>query len=367
MNKINYLVLNNKFKQLFLLLGICFLAQNSYSIEFSYETYMVKDRETLDSIGKKFLQKYKVKYGERIEEFKTDLKTWNRHVKNWNRLPEGTRIYIENPYPVFVSGSDYAPSLIDPIEASGKNKQYRVADFFEESTVTSDLDESTTPPLSKRIFISGFYTASSGAFKETIPDGRGEITFKQNSPYSIGLATGYLFTDMTHSLNGSAYWSSLRASSLNGDTVSQSNSLSVPSEIGFNLYYQYLIKNINTGLYAGFDKEKFTTFNTSLLLDGEDLATVENNLTYATLGISKTFYIGEQKFLTKLSYAKTIASESSLNSANSNFKGSRALLFLSMRGAYNLSYHLLYKRHMLTGPTELTIDRIGIGFGYQFY
>lgn len=340
---------------------------NLWAIDFTYETYMIKDRENLDSIGKKFLPKYKVKYGERIEEYKTDLKVWNKHISDWNKIAEGTRIYIENPYPVFVGNSDYAPNLMPNAEREKELRQYRVADFFEEATSVKKLEDGSTVEVPKKFFLGGFYTASSGAFKETISDGRGEITFKQNSPYSLGLGGGYLLGDITHSLNASFYWSSLRASNLNGDTVSNSNSLTVPAEVGYNFYYQYFLKSLDFGLYGGVDRETFTTFNTLDLLDGADLSTVENNLTYGTIGISKTFYLGDQKFLSKLSFAKSLISDSSSPRANAQFEGSRLLLFLSMRGVYNLSYHLLYKRHQFTGPTDLTIDRIGIGFGYQFY
>lgn len=315
MNKLIYAVLKYKFKKI-LSLSILFLSLNLYAIEFTYETYMVKDRENLDSIGKKFLSNYRVKYGVHLEEYKTDLKLWNKHVNNWNNIAEGTRIYIENPYPVFVANSDYAPNLSVSPESDMLLRKYRVADFFEENSNETEV--------SKKLFLAAFYTASSGAFKEIISEGRGEITFKQNSPYSLGLAGGYLLKDITHSLNASAYWSSLRASSLNGDTVSQENSLTVPAEIGYNFYYQYLVKSINLGLYGGVDRERFTTFNTSRLLDGADLATVENNLTYGTVGFSKTFYIGDQKFLSKISYAKTLNSESSENADNAQFKGTRA-------------------------------------------
>lgn len=349
------------------LIALSMTCHQLMAIEFTYETYKVQNRENLETIGKKFLPKYKVKYGERIEEYKTDLKIWNKHIRDWNNIAEGSRIYIENPYPVFVSDSGYAPNLMPSADSERELRQYRVAEFFEEATSTSKLADGSTVEVPKKFFLGGFYTASSGAFKETISDGRGEITFKQKSPYSIGLGGGYLFGDITHSLNGSFYWSSLQASNLNGDAVSNTNSITVPAEVGYNLYYQYFLKNLDFGLYGGIDREKFTTFNTLELLDGASLATVENNITYGTIGISKTFYLGEQKFLSKTSFAKSLASDSSSAGANAQFEGSRLLLFLSMRGAYNLSYHLLYKRHQLKGPTELTIDRIGIGFGYQFY
>lgn len=343
-------------RNFFLLAIISFFPKQTLSIEFKYETYLVRNRENLETISKKFLPSYQIKYGDRIEEFRDDLKTWNKHVKNWDDLPEGLRIYIENPFPVFVGSSDYAPNLMPDQNVETTLREYRVADFFEESNNKS-----------KKIFLGGFYTASSGTFKEKINSNLGEISFKQNSPYSLGLQGGILLKDITHSLNGSFYWSNLSAPNLSGDGVSSTKSLSVPAEVGYNFYYQYFFKNAELGIYGGFDHERFTTFNTLDLFEGSNLKTIENKINFGTIGISKTFYLGEQKFLTKLSYAKSMSSESSNTRINSQFEGNRLLLFLSMRGAYNISYHVLYKRHQLKGPTELTIDRIGLGFGYQFY
>lgn len=356
MNKMNSKKYKSKVSNL-----LCFatalmlMVGHTLAIDFSYETYKIRDRETLDDIANKLVKNYPAKYNGRVEDYKSDLKIWNKHISDWNQLIEGTKIYIENPFPVFVGGSDYAPSLGTTNEETTYLSSYRVTDFFEESKTE------------RRLNLNAFYMASAGSFVETVPNEEGQITSKQNSPYSIGVGGGYVFGDMTHSLSGSVYWSSLRASDLSGDVVSSSNTLEVPEEIGYNLYYQYLVKNWGLGFYGGVDKEKFSTFNTRDILVGQELAIVSNDLTYATLGMAKTFYLGDYKFLSRASFATSVASTSTSTRGDAQFEGNRMLLFLSMRGSYNLSYHLLYKRHQLTGPTNLTIDRVGIGIGYQFY
>lgn len=356
MNKINHQKYKTK-RSILLCFGLLFfLSMRQISaIDFTYETYKIRDRETLNDIAVRFVKNYPAKYNGRIDDYKNDLKIWNKHISDWNQLQEGTKIYIENPFPVFVGGADYAPSLAGSTEEKSYLSSYRVTDFFEESKEE------------RRLNLNAFYMASAGSFVETVPNEEGQITSKQNSPYSIGVGAGYVFGDFSHSLSASLYWSSLRASDLSGDVVSNSNTLEVPEEIGYNIYYQYLFKSLGLGLYGGLDKEKFSTFNTRDILVGEELSIVSNDLTYATLGLGKTFYLGDFKFLSRASIATTIASTSTSTRSDAQFEGTRLLAFLSMRGSYNFSYNFLYKRHQLTGPTNLTIDRVGIGLSYQFY
>lgn len=309
--------------------------------------YMIKHKESLEDIAVKLLPKNKIKYGKRIEDLKEDLKDWNPHITNWNEIPLDSNIYIENPYPVFIS-FPYAEKL-----QAGKNY----------TLVNTDAE---SPLDNKNFTVFAAYTASAGTFQENLTAVSGTIQSTQNSTFSLGLGTT-IFLDKTNKmLSASVYWSSLQASTLSGTDISSGEIKGVP-EYGFNIYYSQLTSLSDISLYGGIDFERFSTFNTTDFINGAELAYYQNKITFATFGAGKTFHMGGMKIQTKTSIAQTVISEtSSLNSID-KFSGQRFLFFTSLKGDSRFTYHFLYKRHMLEGPTKLTINRIGFGLGLVLF
>jgi hypothetical protein len=311
--------------------------------------YMTKGPESIDSIVSKLMTKYKVKYGngKRIEDFKADLKNWNPHILTWDDIPSFTNIYVEYPYPVHLS-HPYAESL-------ERYKNYNV--------INADAEN---PIGTNKIALFGMYTASSGNFQESLINQTGDIKSTQNSPISLGLGTTIFIDKSNKMISSSAYWSSFKSSKLSGTGVTSSD-LKTKAEIGFNLYYQQLITFGAVNIFGGIDYEKFSTFNTSAYIKGASLTLNENKITYGTIGVGKTFFFGDYKFLLKSSLSKSLSSQSTSSLNTDTFEGSRFLLFASLKGDTRFTYHILYKRHMLDGPTKLTIDRIGIGLGFVIF
>lgn len=311
--------------------------------------YFIKSKESLDSISTKLLPRYKVKYGKRLEDFKKDLVEWNKHISNWEEIPLYSNLYIEFPYPVYISHK-WSPKL-------ESDKNYTV--------INSD---SETPIGSNQYTVFAMYTASAGTFQEKLTTQDGSIKSTQNSPLSLGVGTTFFLDKTNRMISSSLYWSSLRASKLSGSGV-DSGELETKPEIGFNLYYQQLTPWAGVSLYGGMDYEQFSTFNTTDFIDGRPLALNQNKLIYGTIGAGKTFFVGDNKVLFKASLAQSLKSTSTSTSTNpiDLFKGSRLLLFASYKGESRFTYHLIYKRHMLDGPTKLTIDRIGAGIGFVVF
>jgi hypothetical protein len=167
-------------------------------------------------------------------------------------------------------------------------------------------------------------------------------------------------------ISSSAYWSNLTSSKLSGSTVTTSE-LEVKPEIGFNLYFQQVIPFGGLSVYGGMDYEQFSTFNTQAFVNGANLDLNQNKIIFATIGAGKTFFWGNQKILLKSSISKSVNSKSSSALTNDTFEGNRILLFASLKGDSRLTYHLIFKRHMLEGPTQLTINRIGAGIGLVIF
>lgn len=347
--RINYRDMNKKILLIIAAIAIIFSipVSKTMAAEIKQNVYMIKGKESLDSIAVKLLPRYKVKYGKRIEDFKKDLVEWNTHITNWERVPLFSNIYIEYPYPAHIS-YPYSPKL-----AAGTNYAVLNAD-------------AETPIGNNRFTVFGMYTASAGDFQESIKTQEGSIKSTQNSPLSLGLGTTIFLDKTNRMLSASTYWSRLQASKLSGEGV-QSNQLKTNAEIGFNIYYQQLTPWAELSLYGGVDYEKFSTFNTSAFLEGENLAFNENKLIYATLGFGRTFFIKDFKLLIKSSIAQSVKSDTTSLNVDDKFKGQRFLLFASIKGESRFTYHLIYKRHMLEGPTELTINRIGLGLGFVIF
>lgn len=317
------------------------------NVENPATVYMIKTKESLDSIAKMLLPKYKVKYGKRIEDFKKDLVEWNPHITTWDRIPLFSNIYIEYPYPAYIS-YPYAAKLT-------RGTNYNV--------MNSDAE---TPIGNKNYTLFANYTASAGDFQEQIKTQEGNIKSTQNSPLSLGLGTTIFLDKTNRMVSGSMYWSSLRASKLSGTSV-ESDQLEADAEIGFNLYYQQLTPWNAVSLYGGMDFERFSTFNTTAFLEGEKLAFNQNSIVYATAGAARTFFISDLKLLVKSSIAQSVVSKTTSNFSVDQFTGQRFTLFASIKGESQFTYHLLYKRHMLDGPTKLTINRVGVGIGFVIF
>ncbi len=311
------------------------------------DVYMIKGKETLDSVATKLISKYQAKYNKRIDDFKKDLVEWNPQITSWNPIPPFSNIYIEYPYPAYISVK-YAPKLI-------ASSNYNVLN-----------SDSETPIGNKNYTLFAFYTASAGDFQEQITTQEGNIKSTQNSPLSLGLGSTFLLDKTQKMVSASMYWSSLRASKLSGDNIT-ANEIETKPEIGFNLYYQQMTTFYGLSFYGGADFEQFSTFNTSAFIEGEELALNQNKVFYATAGIARTFFISDYKLLVKSSLSQSLKSDTTSSRPTDKFEGQRFTLFGSFKGESQFTYHLLYKRHMLEGPTKLTINRIGVGIGFVIF
>ena len=223
-----------------------------------------------------------------------------------------------------------------------------------------------TPLGNNPLTVYALYTASAGTFQERLTTQTGSIKSTQNSPLSLGIGTTIFLDENNKMLSSSGYWSKLSASKLGGTGINSSK-LDAKDEFGFNIYYQQLTPWIGLSIYGGLDYEQFSTFNTSAFLSGANLTFNQNKLFYGTLGVGKTFFWNDQKILLKASVASSLKSESSSVNPIDKFNGKRFLFFTSIKGDNRFTYHLIYKRHVLQGPTKLTIDRIGAGIGFVIF
>ncbi len=292
------------------------------------ETDKIQVCDTIESIAKRNFKNVSVKYGARFKEYEDDIKKWNPEITDWKRPPKKQLIYVDYPYNYYVAGSMSAPPL-------GKD------DAFE-------------PEFS----LSAFYSFSFGGYKEVTSDQT--VQSGQNFPVTLGLGLSLTNEEKKHFLLSSAYWAQSSKGEVGGNSTSPTAEFSIPGEVGFNFYYQYYFKENLLGLYLGYDYEKLTTFNTSEIVSGSPIRTIDNKIQYATFGASKGFSLFNLKMNLKTSFSKSLASTTSGTAALS---GSKYIIYYSVIPEGRFSFHALYKHHELSGPTKLSIDRIGLSVG----
>lgn len=336
------------FFYLFVFLGIfSLLGPSELFAEFNSgaDVYMIKQQESLDTLATKLLPRFQVKYNQRKDDLKKDLREWNPHITNWDNIPLFTNIYIEYPYTIYFS-HPYAPKL-------GQNFDVANADI-------------ETPAGDKRFTIHCMYTASSGNLEERVTSKEGNIKSTQNSPATLGLGTTVFFDENSKMVNSSFYWSSIRPSKLKGANESSTELKSI-SEYGANLYYQRSALLLDLSIYGGLDYEQFSTFNTASYINGDDLSFNKNNFLFGTIGLGRNFFWGDTKISLKGSFSQSLKSTTTSPDPTDKFTGKRLLFFTSIKGESRFTYHLLYKRHTLDGPSNLTINRIGVGLGFVIF
>ena len=118
----------------------------------------------------------------------------------------------------------------------------------------------------------------------------------------------------------------------------------------------------------GIDFEKMSVFNVDEFVGGsEDEKLVSQELTFFTLGYGKIMKLWNRIVFIKMSVSQSLSNTGEkFTVTDKNYQGQKAIIY----GQYNISgafyIHGFYKRHLLTGPNDLTIDRVGAGFGVKF-
>lgn len=271
-----------------------------------------------------------------VEIYIKELKEWNPHLKN-DLVLGGTKIYYDYPYP-YSTGYKLAPQL-----SVGKG----------------------IPKTKKgRWSLFGFYTASKGDFSESLKSSPITINFEQNSPYTIGLGSTYKFGDAPWLISNSGYISALSASSVGNNNTS----IDIPEEIGVTLYGERTFTGWLNGVYAGFDFERFSTFNVEQLESGEDLRVREHQMFFVTLGLTKFLPTKIGNFLFKTSYSRVVSSSiKSQTTGVDAFEGNKFIVYANYKPFKKLLFHLLYKQHDLDGGvSDLEVKRLGVGIGWSF-
>ena len=297
------------------------------------DVHYTEPKDTIDTIADKYFGQNKLKYNNRIEEYKKDLKKWNAKIKDWSHFKTGTPLYVDFPYPPFIQNSYYTTPL-------------------------SMLEEKL--PLRGSETYSFSYTAFAGQFSEFAA--QQEIKSSQNSPLSLGATARFLFDQYNFQAN--INYTFFNSAEVEGNSNS-SQKVTIPAEIRFHTQFEYVIPESRWSVFTGLDYEIFGTYNTLQLTQGSNIETRKNQLGYASIGVEREIPFKRTPIGLSLSYSKSFFSKSSVSSSD-KFEGTKISFLSRMKINEHYQVHLLYHRYDLEGATELTINRAGFGISYYF-
>jgi hypothetical protein len=299
------------------------------AVKSNFTIHTVAETDTTESITYSFIVKYFPDKLDEIQSYIAEVKYWNPHVADWNKLTKGTNIYLGYPFP---------------------------ADIEDRSHVMS------------KFTLSGSYNLSAGNLSETVTKYSTTVVSTQNSVLSLGLQARYNLSNWENVISGSVYYSQLQLTTITGGAYYDSTVLRFDPEIGGNIYYQFRWRKISILPYGGIDYEGLNTFNARELPEGAPIVVRKNKLFYVTAGLGKGIEYSHYVFLLRGSVSKTIYTTTSSLVPTDKFAGYKGIVTLSFKD--NKSpwiFNLFYKGHLLSGPTDLIINRFGIGMGFSFF
>jgi hypothetical protein len=214
-----------------------------------------------------------------------------------------------------------------------------------------------------------YYTASQGSFTEYVRETNATVTSTQVSPITFGVMSQFQLRGSSFVIPASVYFATLNSSELTfNNNNGAAQKITIPNEYGANVYCQYSIPYSNFSPYAGFDFERITTFDMTAIQNSLPVDFRENNLFYLSAGTGYNFSYDRYRLHIKASISKTIGSSSSTGVSSDAFTGFRELLYFNIKKKDSpFVLHMFFKHHTLAGPTDLTVNRIGIGFGYFLF
>ncbi len=322
------------------------LAQNEVKVTYMNFLYKVEKGDTFPSILKMYVK------DDSVINKNTPLvgKTMglNPHVTDWTQLIPGTLISI------YISEDmmDMEKYLSMQMAINTKNEEFKKI-----------IMNKIAPPEGFKGSL--FYMASLGTFTQTA-DGT-SVEYKQNSLVTLGLQGNYFPKNSLYSFSSSLYFSTFTAAESSIPPLE----VMLPPEIGGNIYGEYLWRKPRITFYGGIDYEKFSAFNIEGIFDDQRIYLDRITAVYLTAGISHAFKILEKPLFFKASISQSASSstvsEYSRITHVEPYTGSKLLFYLNYKFNDKLFLHTLLKIHTMSGPSELSSTRLGVGVGYILF
>ncbi|MCK6594214.1 MAG: LysM peptidoglycan-binding domain-containing protein, partial [Bacteriovoracaceae bacterium] len=123
-------------KNLFLLILFFF----SFGV-IAREIDKVNKGDTIETIAKRNLPLVRVSHGKDVVGYAEDIKKWNPNIKDWKNPPTNQLLYVNYPYPEYITNSTWAPLLPVDEEFNEFNKKFYLS--FAYVTSSAEFSESS--------------------------------------------------------------------------------------------------------------------------------------------------------------------------------------------------------------------------------
>lgn len=305
-----------------------------------------------------------------LKKISASIKKYNPGISNWKSIPAGEKIYLEIPFRAVNS---------DSILITKKRKTVNTSNNIEASLETTEKivekeqapesfiqDEKAVTDFENKVRYSLIASTSSGTFKETSAAGN-KISSKQFSPITLGLGASISDQSRKWNLSSSVYFSYITSQDVPATAGLTNSSISTPVEVGLTAYAQRTIVPELVSIYAGMDAERFSTLNLVEIELGS--ATVlknrEHTVIYGTAGAGLNLKIKNYPVNFRFSYSKSLLSDINVSSVKA-YKGWKSIFYIQVPLNERFFLSTFFKYHNMSGESELTVTRIGIGIGYVF-
>lgn len=321
------------------------------AMDFYTFKYRVEEGETFSLILKKFVKDASI-INSKTPLVKKIVKN-NPQVKSWDNIPAGTilDLYLD--------------------EAFIDKTKYETFDLKRQKKITEEKEKVARfagYPMGLKGSI--FFMSSMGIFNQSSSK-IADINFKQNSPATIGTSFTYYPKEKLYSFAFSGYFSYLLASANNLTT----NKITIPGEVGVTGYGEYRWEKKSITVYSGMDYESFSTFSLRGIQNEEKVYVDGVKSLYFTFGAAKAFSVFQKQIFAKLSLSKSIMANAEDNAPHlagesstiSKYDGYKMMFYLNYKFSDKMYAHTMIKYHTMTGPSDLSTLRIGVGFGYILF
>lgn len=326
------------------------ILQSRKDVKYIKLLYISRPNDNLANIYKKFVKDESII--SKNEEMVAKTINANPKITDWNTIPVKSKVLV-------YLDVDFID--LEKVEAYNKN----VAELtrkLREALLKKEQEKPKTNGFKGSLF----YMASYGKFSQSNP-ALADISFLQNSPISLGLSASYYPLNPKFSYSSSLYFSYLLSAASNLGV----ESVTVPTEIGGNFYTEYKAENFNFSLYGGIDFERFHTFNLEGIQQERKIYFDTNDVLYLTVGLSRKLKIYKWDLFSKLSFSQSIVSSMTPGYTDAQiteaFSGNKILFYLFKRYNEKIFMHTMFKYHFMSGPSDITTLRIGVGFGYLLF
>lgn len=354
--------------------------------------YLTTEEESLEGILKSFsIDQKLIEPESRLIKI---IKSLNPEIKDFNAIPKNEVVYLKFPQSYLdkriplgkkmisfnlkieedfdtVKKNYFVASPLTPKSELLKMRQLIRIRNIEKKNKKSPVKyvEVVPPDPIKKLTLSAHYQLLTSSFSEEVTSNGFTSNSTRNSPAVIGVS---LTSDVLTKWLGPIHELQAGFFLTHYAEISTANeAISLPMDMNLYIYDQFPVFNKMFNFFAGMDLDKFTTLNIEDIANSLPSKTYAQTMFFLTVGATKKTQLWGSDFTFKGSLSQALISMSetppAAGAAGDAYSGQMLHLLADYVFDGDFSIRLFTKNYFLSGPTELSIFKIGVGLNYTFY